>query len=417
MLRSARSSVLRLTRTLRHRPVAALSGEAAAGAGGGAGAGAGASSYRVDLAFVGAGLLAGWYMSSKRESSFYWKTFDCAAWWARGSKEEDYESLLLTLLARDKAPIDSSPSPLLATTVAGVPFSNPVVMADGFDRVGMAAPGLSKLGVGGVEIGPVTVESQAVDAPRMLRLAEDASVIDQTGDGNWGVEPVVKVLSAARRDGSIRSAVGVALAGDSAEQFATLAAALTPVADYLVVNVDTSDAKATAAALAAVRLTSGKTRNRDGGLGVPVLLKVQPDVSDEDKRAIAALALDSGLDGIVIGASTESRPDTLRSPLASEAGRLRGAPAYTKSTETLRDLYTLTGGRVPLIAGGGVMNGRAAYAKLRAGASAVTVFSALVEKGFSAVPDMKSDLTFLMQRDGYTNVSQVVGADLRAMRE
>ena len=145
----------------------------------------------------------------------------------------------------------------------------------------------------------------------------------------------------------------------------------------------------------------------------PLLLKIAPDLTDDDKRDIAEVALAAGIDGLVVANTTIERPASLRSRHRAEAGGLSGRPLFEKSTRVLADIYRLTGGKIPLIGVGGIASGADAYAKIRAGASLVQLYSALVYEGPGLIPAIRRDLASLLRRDGFSALSQAVGADQR----
>ena len=145
----------------------------------------------------------------------------------------------------------------------------------------------------------------------------------------------------------------------------------------------------------------------------PVLLKIAPDLTDEDKADIAAVALESGIDGLIVSNTTIARPAEIPEPLRSEAGGLSGKPLFAPSTKVLGEIYGLTGGKLPLVGVGGIASGADAYAKIRAGASLVQFYSAMVYGGPALVQAIKRDLAALLRRDGFARLGDAVGADHR----
>jgi dihydroorotate dehydrogenase len=142
----------------------------------------------------------------------------------------------------------------------------------------------------------------------------------------------------------------------------------------------------------------------------PVLVKIAPDLTEKEKRDIAEVALATGVDGLIVSNTTITRPDTLKSSHCNEAGGLSGRPLMALATETLSDMYRLTGGKVPLIGAGGVADGKDAYAKIQAGASLVQMYSCLAYRGLSCVPKIKAELVELLVRDGFSCVEEAVGS-------
>jgi dihydroorotate dehydrogenase len=145
----------------------------------------------------------------------------------------------------------------------------------------------------------------------------------------------------------------------------------------------------------------------------PLLLKIAPDLTDTDRQDIAEVALASGLDGLIVSNTTIARPPSLDPRFAQETGGLSGRPLFQPATEILRDLYRRTGGRLPIIGVGGIASAADAYAKIRAGASLVQIYSALVFEGPGLVRRIKDDLAALLARDGFAHVEEAVGADHR----
>jgi len=308
--------------------------------------------------------------------------------------------------------------PILAARLFGLDFPNPIGLAAGFDKSAEAfAPALS-IGFGFVEVGSVTPLPQSGNPrPRLFRLAEDRAVINRMGFNNHGLAAVRTRL--AGRDGA-GGIVGVNLGKnrDSADALADYAAgvrALGPLADYLVINVSSPNTPglralqghaALAALLAGVRAARGEAET-------PLLLKIAPDLTEADKQDIAEVALAGGLDGLIIANTTIARPSGLLSAAAGEAGGLSGRPLLQPSTALLSDMYRLTDGKLPIIGVGGIACGADAYAKIRAGASLVQLYTALVYEGPSLVRRIKSDLAALLRADGFTCLEQAVGCDHR----
>jgi len=145
----------------------------------------------------------------------------------------------------------------------------------------------------------------------------------------------------------------------------------------------------------------------------PLLVKIAPDLTPEDEGDIAAVALESGIDGLIISNTTVDRPDSLRSPRKGEAGGLSGRPLFTPSTQLLARIYAATEGRVPLIGVGGIASGADAYAKIRAGASLVQLYTALTYGGPALLPRIKAELLQCLRADGFVSVGEAVGADHR----
>lgn len=331
---------------------------------------------------------------------------------------ETAHALALRALAAGLAPAPGPiSSPRLAGRAMGLEFPNPVGIAAGFDKNAQAVDAALRLGVGFVEIGAVTPRPQPGNPrPRLFRLPQDRAAINRFGFNNDGMEAIARRLERARRDG----VVGVNLGAnkdspDHAADYAAVLRRFAGLADFFTVNVsspNTERLRDLQGAAALDRLLALCQEARDAAApGKPVLVKIAPDLSGDELAAIAQVAMRRGIDGIVATNTTLSR-EGLRSPHAAQAGGLSGAPLFARSTETLRALARLTQGRVTLVGVGGVFSGRDAYAKIRAGARLVQLYTALVYEGPGLAARIVRELDELLARDGFSHVDQAVGADL-----
>lgn len=306
-------------------------------------------------------------------------------------------------------------TPRLETRIAGLDLPNPVGVAAGFDKNAEAVDGLLRMGVGFCEIGAVTPRPQEGNPkPRLFRLTEDRAVINRFGFNNAGEEAILKNLSRHRRNG----VVGINLGAnkDSEDKAADYVSVLTRFfgeVDFATVNVsspnterlrDLQGREALDALLARV------LEARDALGTLPVFLKIAPDLVPEDIRDIAEVCVARGIDAIVATNTTLAR-DGLQSSHAGEAGGLSGAPLFHRSTEILRAFRQETDGKIPLIGVGGITSAEDAYTKIRAGASAVQLYSAMVYQGVSLGARIAEGLDELLARDGFANVADAVGAD------
>jgi len=305
-------------------------------------------------------------------------------------------------------------SPRLRTRLAGLDLPNPVGLAAGFDKNAEAVTPLSRAGFGFVEVGAATPRPQPGNpAPRLFRLTEDRGVINRFGFNNEGAEVIAARLSQARHDVPVGLNLGANKdAADRAADFARVLATAGPHVDFATVNVSSPNTEKLRdlqgkAALSA--LLAGVIATRDGlARRVPVFLKIAPDLADAELADVAEVALSSGIDAVIATNTTLSR-DGLKSAHRGEAGGLSGAPLFEKSTRTLARLSDLTGGALPLIGVGGIASAEDAYAKIRAGASAVQLYSALVYGGLSLAAGIARGLDGLLQRDGFATVAEAVG--------
>jgi dihydroorotate dehydrogenase len=312
--------------------------------------------------------------------------------------------------------------PILAVRLWGREFPNPLGLAAGFDKNARAFPTMLRLGFGFVEVGSVTPRPQPGNPkPRLFRLAEDHAVVNRLGFNSEGLDAVAARLHrwrAAGGVGIVGANVGVNRdTTDAAADYVRGVDTLAPLADYLVINVSSpntpglralQDRAALIDIVARVRAAPGPATDRPRP---PLLLKIAPDLTQPDKRGIAEAALESGIDGLIVGNTTVARPPGLLSRRAGEAGGLSGRPLFGPSTEVLRDMRRLTAGRLPLIGVGGVADGRDAYAKIRAGATLVQLYTALIYQGPGLVRRIKAELAAGLRGDGFTTISEAVGVD------
>nr|WP_298683241.1 quinone-dependent dihydroorotate dehydrogenase [uncultured Dongia sp.] len=321
----------------------------------------------------------------------------------------------LALLPAGKPAAASSP---LQQRLWGLNFPNPVGLAAGFDKNAECYRGALGLGFGFVEIGSVTPRAQGGNPrPRLFRLVKDRAVINRMGFNNDGIDAVAVRLQPRDARAGI---VGVNLGKnketlDAAADYELGVAALGRLADYLVINVSSPNTpglralqgkEPLAALIDRVRIARDKLATRP-----PLLLKIAPDLTEEDQADIAAVALDHGLDGLIISNTTIARPPLQSIDLASETGGLSGAPLRDPSTALLGRMYRLTQGRLPLIGVGGITTARDAYARIRAGASLVQIYSAMVYEGPGLAARIVAGLPALLKADGFATVAEAVGAD------
>lgn len=331
----------------------------------------------------------------------------------------------LTLTALQKGWVPAAPSvshASLEVPLWGRVFPNPVGLAAGFDKNAQVPDAMLALGFGFVEAGSVTPRPQPGNPkPRLFRLPEDQAIINRMGFNNFGLEVFAENLTRRARVGIVGANLGKNKDSvDAALDYEIGAKRLASLADYLVINVSSPNTPGLRALQGRKQLVDlvAKTRNAlDSALSPreavrpPLLLKIAPDLVDDDLKDIAETAMFGGLDGLIVSNTTVARPDTLQSPYAKETGGLSGQPLFDASTTILRRMYALTYGRVPLIGVGGISSGMDAYLKIRAGASLVQLYSALVYQGPGLVTAIKRDLIELLARDGFTSITQAIGAD------
>ncbi|HSR55948.1 MAG TPA: quinone-dependent dihydroorotate dehydrogenase [Alphaproteobacteria bacterium] len=326
------------------------------------------------------------------------------------------EGLRLGLGPRFKA----SPDPALGITLWGRHFPNPLGLAAGFDKDARVIGALFDIGFGFVEVGTITPRPQPGNPkPRLFRLEEDRGVINRLGFNSRGAEVAARNLAAWRASGR-RGVVGVNIgknkdSTDAAADYGEGARRLGYYADYLVINISSPNTPGLRDLQAVEELKALLTAVKEELAALdnppPVLVKIAPDLSDAALADIAALARTGEMAGLIVSNTTIDRPDSLKAREKEEPGGLSGRPLFALSTRVLANCWRETGGTVPLIGVGGIASAEDAYAKIRAGASLVALYSALVFEGPVLVPHIIAGLGPLMRADGFSNIAEAVGAD------
>ena len=331
-------------------------------------------------------------------------------------------ALKLGLVRGGREPDD----PILATRVFDIAFPNPIGLAAGFDKDAEVPDAMLALGFGFAEAGTVTPQPQPGNSgKRLFRLDEDEAVINRLGFNSRGLALFTEELTERRRAG--RSGIVGANVGknrDSADAAADYAAgieALAGLADYLVVNLSSPNTPGLRALQARAEMEELFARVVDARRRVapdrarppPILAKVGPDLGEHELRDIAEVVTKHGIDGLIIGNTTVDRPPTLRSANRNAQGGLSGRPLMVPSTACLAAMYQYSGGSIPIIGCGGVASGADAYTKIKAGASLVQLYSAMVFQGPGLVRRIKRELAALLRADGFASVKDAVGIDYR----
>jgi dihydroorotate dehydrogenase len=344
---------------------------------------------------------------------------ELAAVGLRALDPEDAHRLTIVLLKTGLGPRRNDAEPILATTLCGLALPSCVGLAAGFDKDAEVPDAMLAAGLGFVECGTVTPLPQAGNPrPRLFRLGEDGAVINRMGFNNQGLEAFAHRLEARARRGVVGANIGANK--DSADRMGDYIVGLERLwglADYFSINISSPNtpglrALQTRAALDELLARIGEARQalRAGGRDYPVFLKVAPDLEDAEIGAIAETAITHGLDAIIVGNTTLSRPAGLSSRHRGEAGGLSGAPMMALSTTVLGRFHQAAARRITLIGAGGVASGADAYAKIRAGAGAVQLYSALALRGAGLIGAIAADLAARLKADGFTSVGQAVGA-------
>ncbi len=309
-----------------------------------------------------------------------------------------------------------SPGPL-ATTLAGLQFPNPLGMAPGFDKDAEVPDAVLGLGFGFMEVGTLTPRPQVGNPkPRLFRLAEDRAVINRMGFNNGGIDDAVQRLAhRGERPGIVGINIGANKdSDDRVLDYLNGFEAVAPLASYVTINISSPNTPG----LRALQDKGALDELLDAVLGlrsapgydVPVFLKVAPDLEPADIDDITDVALRRGLDALIVSNTTISRPP-LKSAQAGEAGGLSGEPLRDLALQRLRDFRQASGGAIPLIGVGGIASAEDAWARIRAGASLIQLYSAMVYEGPGIAKRILSGMEALMRRDGFTTIAEAVGSE------
>lgn len=324
------------------------------------------------------------------------------------------------------SPLRSPPSSgNLAVKVAGITFPNPVGVAAGFDKDAEVPDALLGLGFGSTEVGSITPRPQTGNPkPRLFRLVEDRAVINRMGFNNGGAQTALARLSKrSGRSGILGINIGANKdSPDRIADYAEMARLMTAHATYLAVNISSPNTPGLRAlqdeaaltdlldGVIAARAEAVAQERGQSGATPPIFLKVAPDLEPSDIDAIARIAIDKGLGALIVSNTTISRPE-LRSRHADETGGLSGAPLKSLALQRVRDFRQATGGAIPLVGVGGIGNAEDAWARIRAGASLVQIYSAMVYEGPTLGGRIARGLERLMKRDGFSTIAEAVGTE------
>ena len=337
---------------------------------------------------------------------------------------EDAHSLALAALRLAPAARPPADDARLAVTAFGLSFPNPIGVAPGLDKNAVVPDALLGLGFGFVEVGTVTPRPQAGNPrPRVFRLQADQAIVNRLGFNSEGLDAVRARLAARAGRGGI---VGVNIgankeSSDRGADYVALIAALAPVTRYFTVNVSSPNTPGLRdlqqrAMLDDLLARAIEARDRAGAAGrKPVLLKIAPDLALADLDDVVAVARARGVDGIIVSNTTISRPAGLYDDAAAQSGGLSGRPLFRLSTRMLAETFVRAEGRFPLIGVGGIDSGAAAFAKIKAGASLVQLYTGLVYRGLDLVGAIKKDLTDFMRLARYDRLAEPVGRDAAAV--
>jgi dihydroorotate dehydrogenase len=314
----------------------------------------------------------------------------------------------------------SKPAPSLKTTMAGLSLPSPIGLAAGFDKNAEAFGGALRAGFGFVEVGTLTPKPQLGNPrPRVFRLPHAEAIINRLGFNNDGLDAAVARLKQRHDHGIIGGNIGKNKdTEDAVADYVSGVYALYPYVDYLTVNISSPNTPGlrdlqTGDALRALVLAVQEARALEIARGMPrkpIFVKIAPDNTDAALDAIAHVALEMAVDGLIVSNTTIARDHVNHLPHGGEAGGLSGKPLMLLSTRVLHGMYARTEGNIPLIGVGGIASAEDAYTKIRAGASAVQLYTALVYQGVGMVVRMNRELAALLARDGFASVHDAVGA-------
>lgn len=307
----------------------------------------------------------------------------------------------------------------LEVSLAGIDLPNPLGLAAGYDKSAVAVPHLTKMGFGFVEIGTITPKPQrGNNRPRMFRLPDDRAVINRYGFNNDGAEKAAGRLRASRHSGIVGLNIGPnSAAANPVEDYLAVMRLCLPFADYATINISSPNTAG---------LRDFHDRSMLDGLldqvlavrdelseDLPVFLKVSPDLEQEQIAPVVEAAMERKGIGLIATNSTVDRRSVSASERREESGGLSGKPLFEKSTEVLRRVCELSNGQLPLIGVGGIGSGRDAYEKIKAGASALQICTALSYDGVSLIHSILAELDALLETDGFANISEAVGIETR----
>ena len=325
--------------------------------------------------------------------------------------ERAHRATIAALGTMPKRPPPGFP-PSLRVSLAGLDFPSPVGLAAGFDKDAEVPDAMLGFGFGFVEVGTLTPRPQAGNPkPRLFRLSEDRAVINRMGFNNDG-----QAAALARLRGPRSGIVGVNIGAnkDSADRIVDYAAGvrdMADVADYLTINISSPNTPGLRqlqdeGALRALLSAVGSARPQGGP---PIFLKVAPDLGEGEPDQIVRVATEHGIDAIIVANTTVSRPP-LKSRFAGEAGGLSGAPLKPLALKALRAFQEASGGRMPLIAVGGIATADDAWERICAGASLVQLYSAMVYEGPGIARRIAGGLAARLKQHGFANIPQAIGS-------
>lgn len=321
-----------------------------------------------------------------------------------------------------------TPNAALTVQIAGLTFTNPIGLAAGFDKNAEAIPGLVKQGFGAIECGTVTPEPQRGNPrPRLFRLPEDNAVINRLGFNNHGIRAFYQNFARTKaRAGTVVVGANIGKNKDTENDVSDYLIGLRKlwqVTDYITINIsspntpnlrDIQNEERIRQFLGAIEQES-RLLYAQHDKRTPLFLKIAPDMTDDSLQEVLEAAIRHNMDAVIISNTTVADKANLRSEHRAEQGGLSGAPLFSRSTQMLAKAFLITKGRIPLMGVGGISNADDAYQKIRAGASLIQLYTALVYQGFSLIPAIHTGLLERLQRDGASHLQDVIGRDAEAL--
>jgi len=339
---------------------------------------------------------------------------------------EKAHNTAISLLKRNLVPSQTQYlHPNLESTILGLDFKHPVGLAAGFDKNAEAIPALFNQGFSFIEAGTVTpIAQDGNDKPRLFRLEDDEAIINRMGFNNKGIEYFHRNIKKAKLK-SRKSIIGANIgknknSPNDASDYLTLLDKIYGDSDYITINISSPNTpnlrqlqkKETLEELLKEITDKKKELSDNLEKNIPILLKIAPDLNKNDCNDIVNAVMKYDISGIIVSNTTISRPESLKNNNKNEQGGLSGKPVFDLSTETLKEIYKLSGGNIPLIGVGGIFNGFDAYKKIKSGASLIQIYSCLIYEGFEAINKINKELSELLEKDGFANISEVIGSDI-----
>ncbi len=330
-------------------------------------------------------------------------------------------SATINILKHFSLNFQSNEDSMLSQHLLGLDFPNPIGLAAGFDKNAEVVSSMLSVGFGFVEVGTVTPEAQIGNPkPRVFRLKEDQAIINSLGFNNKGAKIVKKNLLKLKTNFLNNKIIGINLGKnkntiDSIDDYLIGMEKLGGVASYITINISSPNT----IGLRELQLRGNiekiikniiKKREEFESINKkPILIKISPDLNDDQLRDIALISLANNIDGLILTNTTTSRPNYLKSNYVKSNGGLSGKPLFTYSTNVLKKMYNLTNGQIILVGVGGISSGSDCYEKIKSGASLVQLYTALIYSGPSLVTKIKNELVDLIKTEGYKNISEVIG--------